>query len=49
MPCLKCKNDTFFLVCVEFNYTPGDNAGFSKDGSVIKRNDDFKNPLRKKS
>lgn len=31
-PCLKCGCDTFRLVCVEFEYVPGDNAGFTSSG-----------------
>jgi len=32
-PCQKCGSDIFLLVCEEFEYGPGDSAGFTSSGS----------------
>lgn len=48
-PCLKCGNDIFFLVCVEYEYNPLDSAGSTKDGPEKKKEPETPNPLRKNS
>ena len=47
-PCQKCKGNIFLLVCVEFEYGPGDSAGFSSTGPEIDKSGKSDNPLRKK-
>ena len=48
-PCLKCGGDAFNLVCIKFNYTPGDNAGFTSSEPEIDKSGKTDNPLRKNS
>jgi len=48
-PCLKCGSDIFLLVCEEFEYGPGDSAGFKSSGPEIDKTGKTDNSLRKNS